>query len=294
MRLQAQLAEERGRRSAVEAEVAEAREAAKRHRLARVGIRAHARGLKASELARGVTFQRSSKSFIRCMRVQSQLAEERGRRSALETDIVEARETHRRAQAGMRREVERMQERLHAAEVAAEEFEKRASDLQAQLQACNLHPLKIPQGRAHQQCCKCVPLLIMLLRLCSACVAQHALRTLSGSSNGNLTTQATEARLKQSERGVGELQAALEAAQQDAVEAATSASCADKELRTQQSMSAQHQRLLRQPTLALSLAFASNWPALKCAVREGAAANRLPMLACWLLMEMRAQLHEPC
>ena len=113
----------------------------------------------------------------------------------------------------------------------------------------------------------------------SICVAQHALRTLSGSNNENLTFQATEARLKQSERGVGELQVALEAAQQDAVEAATSASRADKELRAQQSMSAQHQRLLRQPTLTLSLALASNWPALTCSVREGAAANRLPILA---------------
>ena len=58
--------------------------------------------------------------------------------------------------------------------------------------------------------------------------------------------QATDTRLKQAERGVEELQAALEAAQQDAVEAATSAQRADKELRAQQSLSAQHQRLLRQ------------------------------------------------
>lgn len=57
--------------------------------------------------------------------------------------------------------------------------------------------------------------------------------------------QATETRLKQAERGVEELQAALEAAQQDAVEAATSAQRADKELRAQQALSAQHQRLLR-------------------------------------------------
>lgn len=113
----------------------------------------------------------------------------------------------------------------------------------------------------------------------SACVAEHALRSLSGPNNGNLTFQATEARLKQSERGVGELQAALEAAQQDAVEAATSASRADKELRAQQSMSAQVQRLLRQPILALSLAMPSKWSTLTRAVREGAAANRLPILA---------------
>ena len=59
-------------------------------------------------------------------------------------------------------------------------------------------------------------------------------------------SQAKETRLKQAERGVEELQAALEAAQQDAVEAATSAQRADKELRAQQSLSAQHQRLLRQ------------------------------------------------
>ncbi len=58
--------------------------------------------------------------------------------------------------------------------------------------------------------------------------------------------QATETRLKQAQRGVEELQAALEAAQQDTVEAATSAQRADKELRAQQSLSAQHQRLLRQ------------------------------------------------
>ena len=62
----------------------------------------------------------------------------------------------------------------------------------------------------------------------------------------SICAQATEARLKQAERGVEELQAALEAAQQDAVEAATSAQRAEKELRAQQSMSAQHQRLLRQ------------------------------------------------
>ena len=58
--------------------------------------------------------------------------------------------------------------------------------------------------------------------------------------------QATEAKLKQAEQGERELQAALRAAQQDAVEAATSAARADKELRAQRSMSAQHQRLLRQ------------------------------------------------
>ncbi len=62
----------------------------------------------------------------------------------------------------------------------------------------------------------------------------------------SIRAQAREARLKQAERGVEELQAALEAAQQDAVEAATSAQRAEKELRAQQSMSAQHQRLLRQ------------------------------------------------
>lgn len=62
----------------------------------------------------------------------------------------------------------------------------------------------------------------------------------------SMCAQATEARLKQAERGVEELQAALEAAQQDAVEAATSAQRAEKELRAQQSMSAQHQRLFRQ------------------------------------------------
>ena len=49
--------------------------------------------------------------------------------------------------------------------------------------------------------------------------------------------QAAEARLKQAELGERELQAALEAAQQDAVEAATSAGRADKELGAQQSMS---------------------------------------------------------
>lgn len=81
------------------------------------------------------------------MPVQSQLAEEIGQRSALEAEIVEAREATRKAQAGTHREVERMQERLHAAEVAAEQCEKRASDLQAQLQACNLHPLKLLLGR---------------------------------------------------------------------------------------------------------------------------------------------------
>ena len=82
--------------------------------------------------------------------------------------------------------------------------------------------------------------------------------------------QAREARLKQAERGVKELQAALEAAQQDAVEAATSAQLAEKELRAQQSMSAQHQRLLRQlpprlgmmrshePPLILSVALVSS------------------------------------
>ena len=64
--------------------------------------------------------------------------------------------------------------------------------------------------------------------------------------------QATETRLKQAERGVEELQAALEAAQQDAVEAATSAQRAERELRAQQSLSAQHQRLLRQYPLFLS------------------------------------------
>lgn len=62
----------------------------------------------------------------------------------------------------------------------------------------------------------------------------------------SIRAQAREARLKQAERGVEELQAALEAAQQDAVEAATSAQSAEKELRAQQSMSTQHQRLLRQ------------------------------------------------
>lgn len=62
--------------------------------------------------------------------------------------------------------------------------------------------------------------------------------------------QATEAKLEHAERGVEELQAALEAAQQDAVEAATSAAQADKELRAQQSMSVQHQRLFRQVTTA--------------------------------------------
>jgi len=65
----------------------------------------------------------------------------------------------------------------------------------------------------------------------------------------SVRAQAREARLKQAERGVEELQAALEAAQQDAVEAATSAQRAEKELRAQQSMSAQHQRLLRQLSL---------------------------------------------
>ena len=60
--------------------------------------------------------------------------------------------------------------------------------------------------------------------------------------------QAAEAKLRQAEQGERELQAALGAAQQDAVEAATSAARADKELRAQQSMSAQHQRLLRRVT----------------------------------------------
>ena len=61
-----------------------------------------------------------------------------------------------------------------------------------------------------------------------------------------MPVQAAEAKLKQAEQGERELQAALGAAQQDAVEAATSAARADKELRAQQSISAQHQRLLRQ------------------------------------------------
>ncbi len=112
--------------------------------------------------------------------------------------------------------------------------------------------------------------------------------------DGDLTFQATEARLKQSERGVAELQAALEAAQQDAVEAATMASRADKELRTQQSMSAQQQRLLRQVALALSIALASYRPALTGAVREGKAAKILPVLASQLLTQMPAPLQKSC
>ncbi|CAL5219083.1 g849 [Coccomyxa viridis] len=123
--------------------------------------------------------------------LKAQLAEERGRRGALEAEARTAREAARVQQASARADVERLRERLCAAEHAAAASEKSASDIKAQLHA-------------------------------------------------------KETRLKQAERGVEELQAALEAAQQDAVEAATSAQRADKELRTQQSLSAQHQRLLRQ------------------------------------------------
>lgn len=73
--------------------------------------------------------------------------------------------------------------------------------------------------------------------------------------------QAAEAKLRQAEQGERELQAALGAAQQDAVEAATSAARADKELRAQQSMSAQHQRLLRQ---AIAHASPSKHPVAPC------------------------------
>ena len=94
--------------------------------------------------------------------------------------------------------------------------------------------------------------------------------------------QATEAKLRQAEQGERELQAALGAAQQDAMEAATSAARADKELRAQQSMSAQHQRLLRQ-----ALAHTSPSEEPSCSMWR-------IWYATSMLIAVSAQTHLPC
>lgn len=65
--------------------------------------------------------------------VQAQLAEERGRRGALDAEARTKREAFTEQQAIARADAERLTERLRTAEKTAEASEKAASDLKAQL-----------------------------------------------------------------------------------------------------------------------------------------------------------------
>ena len=75
--------------------------------------------------------------------MQAQLAEERGRRGALEAEARTAREAARVQQASACAETERLHERLCAAEQAEAASEKSASDIKAQLHVRLTHPSSI-------------------------------------------------------------------------------------------------------------------------------------------------------
>ncbi len=79
------------------------------------------------------------KAVVRPM--QAQLAEERGSRGALEAEARTAREAARALRASAHADVERLRERLRAAEQAAEASDKSEADIRAQLQVRTLIPL---------------------------------------------------------------------------------------------------------------------------------------------------------
>ena len=78
------------------------------------------------------------------MPFQAQLAEERGRRGALDAEARTKREAFTEQQAIARADAERLTERLRTAEETAEASERAASDLKAQLHVGSLSFLRRP------------------------------------------------------------------------------------------------------------------------------------------------------